>query len=110
MYLDGKGAELATSGDVGVQTFVTVGDLIDVGVPAETGVIVDLKRDFVTDVVGEPKSNDKRDLFWARGDGILTWMILHDKWWIFCVTQRYDIALRFNRNIYLGELMTAGGW
>lgn len=71
VYLDGKGAELATRGEVGVLTLVTDGDFIDVGVTAETGV-VDLKRDFVTDVVGEPKSNDKRDLFKAGKDGFLT--------------------------------------
>jgi hypothetical protein len=60
VYLDGNGAELATRGDVGVFSFVTDGDLavvvgVDevVGVYSAFGCVV---------IVGELKSNDKRDL------------------------------------------------
>lgn len=59
VYLDGKGAELATSGDVGVVSFVTDGDFF-VGVDEVVGVCAKLAV-FVT--VGELKSNDKRDLW-----------------------------------------------
>jgi hypothetical protein len=62
VYLDGKGAELATMGEVGVVIFVTDGDLVDaVGVEIVVGV---LGRSMTVLVVllGELKSNDNRDL------------------------------------------------
>lgn len=62
VYLDGNGAELATSGDVGVFNFVTDGDLI-VGVDDFVGVCTTFEWSMtVFVIVGELKSNDKRDL------------------------------------------------
>lgn len=63
MYLDGNGAELATEGDVGVFSFVTDGDLV-VGVDDVVGVRANLGWSMaVFVIVGELKSNDKRDLW-----------------------------------------------
>lgn len=59
MYLDGNGAELATSGDVGVFSFVTV----VVGVEDKVGVCASFEWSMaVFMIVGELKSSDKRDL------------------------------------------------
>lgn len=64
VYLDGNGAELATSGDVGVFNLVTDGDLIVVGVDDVVGVLANLGWSMaVFVIVGELKSNDKRDLW-----------------------------------------------
>lgn len=62
MYLDGKGAELATNGEVGVLILV-----VAVGVEIvvdEVGVDTNLGRRSMTVlfVFGELKSNDNRDL------------------------------------------------
>jgi hypothetical protein len=59
VYLDGNGAELATRGDVGVFSLVvTDGDLaVVVGVDEVVGVCSAFGC-----VIGELKSNDKRDL------------------------------------------------
>lgn len=61
MYLDGKGAELATIGDVGVLILV-----VAVGVEIvvdDVGVDTNLGRSMtVLFVFGELKSNDNRDL------------------------------------------------
>lgn len=62
MYLDGNGAELATRGDVGVFSFVTDGDFV-VGVDEFVGVCADVWWSMtVFVIVGELRSNDKRDL------------------------------------------------
>lgn len=54
MYLDGKGAELATNGEVGVLILVVV---------VVVGVVTNLGRSMtVLFVFGELKSNDNRDL------------------------------------------------
>lgn len=58
VYLDGNGAELATSGDVGVFSFVTDGDFL-VGVDEVVGFEWSMA---VFVIVGELKSNDNRDL------------------------------------------------
>jgi hypothetical protein len=63
VYLDGNGAELATSGDVGVFSFVTDGDFVVVGVDEVVGVCGNLT---VFVIVGELKSNDNRDLLFLR--------------------------------------------
>jgi hypothetical protein len=66
VYLDGKGAELATIGEVGVVIFVTVdGDLV---VAVGVDIVVDEVGRSMTVLfvllllLGELKSNDNRDL------------------------------------------------
>lgn len=69
MYLDGKGAELATIGEVGVVIFVTDGDFDAVGVETDVGVDTNLdwRSMTVLFVFGELKSNDNRDLWEKSG-------------------------------------------
>lgn len=93
VYLDGNGAELATSGDVGVFSLVTDGDLIVVGVDDVVGVWANLGWSMaVFVIVGELKSNDKRDL-WDTNE--------HEGW----LDDRLIGWLDYS---YLGELTTVG--
>lgn len=102
VYLDGNGAELATRGEVGVLSFVTDGDLaVVVGVDDDVGVCANLRWSMaVLVIVGELKSNDKRDL--RRHKWTVFYEVTNDK---MIDNWRGDVD-----DSYLGVLTTLVAW